>query len=54
MEQGNDIRWCSLAALGRLYNQCLLLQHRRVAIHQMRECSEIILIQQRNGQFGLE
>ena len=54
IEKGNDIRLRSLATLGRLQDQCLLLQYRRIAIHEMRERPEIILVQQCNGQFGLE
>lgn len=53
-KRGNDIRLSSLAALGCLQNKCFLLQHRRVAVHEMRERSKIVLIQQRNGELGLQ
>jgi len=51
IEEGN-IGLCSLAALRRLQHQCLLSQYRRVAIHEVCERPEVVLIQQRNGQLG--
>jgi hypothetical protein len=52
--RGNDIRLCLLATLGYLQVKCLLLQYRRVAIHEVSERPELVLVQQRNGELGLQ